>query len=294
MSNDPESDGKSTGQMWAEVIFSLVYLIVIWSMVLAMEIQQRRKASKVVSLECMPKSKEGESNETTDKRIADLFLMAFGLLAFGDSFHLGCRIAGNIQETLQGQEVTNIGYGDLFGAITITLFYHILLRIWWVQYRGDCEKSIGLIGWFLLLMTPVRFALMVPPQNDWGSLTPAQPWTAIRNIPLILQGLGVAALLLRDSISAKHRALQWIGILIVLSYACVIPVVFAGQRYEFLGLLMIPKTLCYIAMALVVYFRYFSRAKSIEIPVLRNISFKIPLEEKSAGNQTSTEPALPC
>jgi hypothetical protein len=177
---------------------------------------------------------------------------------------LGCRIAGNIKETLKGETVTNIGYGDLFGAITITLFYAVILVIWKERFQEE-EKGYGLLGWILFLMVPVRFALMVPPQNDWGTLTPSQPWTSIRNIPLIIQGLSVALLILRDSCPVKDRVYQWFGILIVISYACVIPVVFAGQKYEQLGLLMIPKSIAYVAMALLAYYRYFSRTKAIDI-----------------------------
>jgi Mn2+/Fe2+ NRAMP family transporter len=233
-----------------------------------------------------------EINEKKERRLGDLFLLAFGLLAFGDSFHLGCRIAGNIKETLKGETVTNIGYGDLFGAITITLFYAVILVIWKERFQEE-EKGYGLLGWILFLMVPVRFALMVPPQNDWGTLTPSQPWTSIRNIPLIIQGLSVALLILRDSCPVKDRVYQWFGILIVISYACVIPVVFAGQKYEQLGLLMIPKSIAYVAMALLAYYRYFSRTKAIDISIMHHVHAKILLEGFSPAKANSSELRLP-
>lgn len=143
-------------------------------------------------------------------------------------------------------------------------------------------------------MVPLRFALMVPPQNDWGELAPTQPWTTIRNIPLIIQGLGVALLLLRDSFPSKDWTLEWIGILIVISYACAIPVIVAGQKNEMLGLLMILKTLCYVIMAFLAYFRYFSGTKEIEIPIVRNVSVKILLEGMSPEKVGSSELHSPC
>jgi hypothetical protein len=44
------------------------------------------------------------------------------------------------------------------------------------------------------------------------------------------------------------------GMSILVSYACYIPVILYVQRAPMLGMLMIPKTLAYVAIALLAYF----------------------------------------
>ncbi len=42
-----------------------------------------------------------------------------------------------------------------------------------------------------LLAGVVRLVLMALPQNEWGSVVPLQPFSLYRNLPLMVQGLGV-------------------------------------------------------------------------------------------------------
>jgi hypothetical protein len=69
----------------------------------------------------------------------------------------------------------------------------------------------------------------------------------------MLQGLGVAALILRDAWAPEDRPFRWIGILILVSYACYLPVILFVQQVPLLGMLMIPKTVAYVGMAVVAY-----------------------------------------
>jgi hypothetical protein len=108
----------------------------------------------------------------------------------------------------------------------------------------------------------VRFALMALPANNWNNVEPVQPWSTLRNLPLMLQGLGAAYLILRDAGRARDRTFQWIGASILISYACYIPVIFFVQRVPTIGMLMIPKTVAYVVIAVVAYRALFSPAES--------------------------------
>ncbi|MBS1250274.1 MAG: hypothetical protein MAG431_01867 [Chloroflexi bacterium] len=83
---------------------------------------------------------------------------------------------------------------------------------------------------------------------------PVQPWSTFRSIPLIILGLGVAYLILRSSVARGDKAFLWIGIMILVSYACFLPVVLFVQKVPLLGMLMIPKTMAYVAVGFIAYF----------------------------------------
>jgi len=125
----------------------------------------------------------------------------------------------------------------------------LMLDVWRLRFG----KRLGWFGWMLIGAAVVRFVLMALPMNEWGRVVPVQPWSTLRNMPLTLQGLGVAFLILRDATPARDRAFTWIGISILISYACYIPVILFIQQVPLLGMLMIPKTVAYVAIAILAY-----------------------------------------
>ncbi len=113
-----------------------------------------------------------------------------------------------------------------------------------------------MVGWFGLLLfgvAAVRLVLMLFPANEWNSTTPPQPWSLYRNLPLTIQGLGVAYLILRDARAQDDRTFSWIGVMILVSYAFYIPVILFVQQVPPIGMLMIPKTLAYVGIAVIAY-----------------------------------------
>jgi hypothetical protein len=227
-------------RMWVEVIFNVGYLIAVWGLVVVM----RRRLSDV---------------DPQSYRVANLFIWAFGLLALGDTGHVGFRVLayamGDLETTVSvfGLQVGLVGLGALSTAITVTLFYVVMLLIWQRRY----EKPLGWFGALLILAAAVRLILMVFPQNQWNNTVPPQPWSLYRNLPLVIQGLGVAALILRDALEAGDRAFKWIGIMILASYAFYAPVILFVQEVPAIGMLMIPKTLAYVAIAWIAYVELF-------------------------------------
>ena len=221
-------------RMWVEVIFNLGYLLAIYWLVW----QMSRKQSQIP---------DGQ------KRITRPFIWAFFLLALGDTGHVGFRVVayatGGLEKTvtLFGREVGLVGLGALSTAITVTFFYMLVLVVWARRF----EKPFGWFGILLIAAGIGRLVYMGLPVNDWNSVVPPQPYSLYRNFFLVLQGLGVAFLILRDAQAEKDRTFFWIGICILLSYGFYIPVILFVQQVPAIGMLMIPKTLAYVAIAVI-------------------------------------------
>ena len=223
-------------RMWMEITFNIAYLIVVWGMVIAM--YNRRHVIK-----------------PEDQRVADLVMKAFALLALGDTGHVGFRVVayaiGDLEATISlwGLEMGLVGLGALATAITVTFFYVLVLMIWQERF----QKPYGWFGYLLLAAAAFRLVIMAFPANEWNNLVPPQPWGLIRNAPLMLQGLGVAYLILRDARQTNDRPFTWIGISILVSYTMYTPVILFVQQVPMIGMLMIPKTMAYVAIAFIAY-----------------------------------------
>jgi hypothetical protein len=196
----------------------------------------------------------------TDRRVANLVLWAFALLALGDTGHVGFRVLAYAQGGLEarptflGQQLGLVGLGALATAVTVTFFYVLMLETW----RARFDRPYGWFGYLLLGAAAVRLLVMTLPSNEWNNVVPPQPWSTYRNLPLMLQGLGVAFLILRDARASNDRTFIWIGAMILISYACYIPVIFLVQQVPIIGMLMIPKTIAYVAIAFLAYQNLYS------------------------------------
>ncbi len=223
-------------RMWVEIVFNISYLVVIWSLVFVLWVKRSELRGEY-------------------RRQGDLVIAAFGLLAFGDTGHVGFRVwayaLGGLESSVPvfSRPLSLVGLGALMTAVTVTLFYVIMLEFWRV-------RSNQRYGWFqILLLAAAVFRLiwMALPVNAWESVVPPQPWSTIRNIPLMLQGLGLAYLVLRDGRRFNDRTFQWIGASILVSFACYLPVILFVQQIPIIGMLMIPKTLAYVMIGFLAY-----------------------------------------
>lgn len=228
-------------RMYVEIGFNVVYLVVIWILVSIMS--GRIGEVKAINLP-----------------VANRFCWAFFLLALGDTGHVGFRV---IAYWLGGLEKNYglVSIGTLFTAITVTLFYVIMLDTWRIRY----SRTYGWFEYFLLATVPMRFIVMLLPQNDWGNpLSPAF-WGPFRNSFLIVLGLGVVYLYLREAISAKDRLFRWIAYCVLFSYLFFIPVILFSREVPVVGMLMIPKTVMYVAIAFLAYYGLWPQAKSSQV-----------------------------
>jgi hypothetical protein len=227
---------SETARMWMEISFNVLYLIVVWGLVIVMTLRRDIVAPQ-------------------DRKVARLVRWAFALLALGDTGHVGFRVLayarGDLETTFSflGQEIGLVGLGALSTAITVTLFYVLVLEMW----RARFGQKYGWFEYLLLAAAAVRLLLMIPAANQWNSTVPPQPWSLYRNLPLTILGLGTAFLILRDARRAGDRPFTWIGICILLSYAMYIPVILFVQQVPTIGMLMIPKTMAYVAIGLIAY-----------------------------------------
>ncbi|GAB4575630.1 MAG: hypothetical protein Kow0077_28060 [Anaerolineae bacterium] len=232
---------SETMRMWTEIGFNVLYLVAIWWLVFRM-VRQRGQVPP------------------QNQRLAALLIGAFALLALGDTGHVGFRVLAyamggleNAAVTIAGRDFGLVGMGALATAITVTFFYVLVLFMWQARY----QKPLGWFGLLLLAAAAIRLIIMAFPQNEWNSVVPPQPWGLIRNTPLIIQGLGVMFLILRDARATGDRPFMLIGLMILASYAFYTPVILWVQQVPALGMLMIPKTLAYVAIAWIGYRAFF-------------------------------------
>lgn len=216
-----------------ELAFDAAYLLCLWLLVIGLN---RRFAG----LQAI--SSDG----------ARSLVLAFSLLAVGDSAHVGLRFLALARGPLQDGW---IGYGGLATALTVTLFDLLLVR----AHQRLARKPWGPLPRFLLAVALVRLGLLALPQNHWAAVLPPQPWSLLRNVPLLLLTVGVGWLYLATP-GERQGWQRWIGVLLLASALCHLPVALWIQAQPLLGLLMIPKSLAYLAIGLIVYRRLPSMA----------------------------------
>ena len=213
-----------SARLWMETAFNIFYLVVVLWLVLSMFSRRSLVAD-------------------SDRKTARLILWAFFFLALGDMGHVGFRLVafafGDIGTSVNifGRQLKLAPMGTLATAITFTFFYVIMIMVWKERF----SKSYGWFCWLLFAIAAFRLLLMTHPANAWNILQVQQPWSIYRNVPLMLMQLGAAYLILRDGILQKDRTFIWIGVLILVSFACYAPVIFLHQLVPLIGMLMIPR-----------------------------------------------------
>ena len=84
------------------------------------------------------------------------------------------------------------------------------------------------------------------PKNAWTSANEPLSWGIYRNIPFVILGAILVVLYYK---SAKDDALfHFLWLAVVISFACYIPVTLEAKKHPMIGMLMMPKTLAYVAM----------------------------------------------
>jgi hypothetical protein len=233
--------------MWVEVIFNVSYLAVVWGIVVLM---LRRRAAVALP----------------NRAVASRMMWAFALLALGDTGHVGFRVVAYALGGLETHPAL-VGIGALTTAITVTFFYMLMVDAWRMRFN----KPLGWFGWFLLAVGVVRLVVMAFPQNGWEQVTAPYTWSLLRNAFLVVQGVGVMGLILRDALKTGDRPFLWIGVMIALSYTFYAPVILWVQWVPLLGMLMIPKTLAYLGVALIAYRAFYQPQAESETQSLQPV-----------------------
>src|SRR5512136_1508996 len=105
-----ESQMSETARVWVEVIFNVSYLAVVWALVGLM----LRGRSSVAA---------------AGRPLAARLILAFALLALGDTGHVGFRVVAYALGGLEANPVL-VGLGALSTAYTVTIFYMLMVDIW--------------------------------------------------------------------------------------------------------------------------------------------------------------------
>ena len=183
---------------------------------------------------------------TNGKRNNNEIVKLFGYmgftLGFGDSFHLIPRIYALLTTGLEANAAA-LGIGKLITSITMTLFYVILIRIWEIRFNVKENKNIRIFAGILVV---VRIILTIMPQNQWTLYNAPVSWGIYRNIPFAILGIMIVYLILKKANEYNDKVFKKIGILVIVSFACYIPVVLFATMFRLVGILMIPKTLAYL------------------------------------------------
>jgi len=183
-------------------------------------------------------------NWTGARDVTRPFAYAFLVLAIGDTGHVGFRVLAYLTGGLETNGLL-VGLGALATSITVTVFYALILEVW---RRRSAAKNTWLY-WLVLAAGIARLALMMIPGNDWRNAVPPRDFSYIRNAPLAIMGIVVAILCINSGTRRTDPFLLWTGILICISFAFYVPVILFIRSIPALGMLMIPKTLAYVAMA---------------------------------------------
>jgi hypothetical protein len=234
---------NSLAETIMENAFNVAYLITVWALVALMA----RGGSRVAA---------------ADRPLAARFLLAFSLLAAGDTFHVGARVVtavlGGVRATVMvgGVEASFIGLGMLATAYTVTVFYMVLAEARKLRSGGGADAAF----WIVEVLLGLRLVLMALPGNAWESPVPPSGMGLVRNLPLAAAGVLMAILFVVEGRRGRDRAWELIGWSMIASYGFYTPVILFAARIPMLGLLMIPKTVAYVAMGIVAYRRYWKGA----------------------------------
>lgn len=172
-----------------------------------------------------------------------LFGAAAVVLCSGDAFHLIPRILAAFGTKDYSK---SLGRGKLVTSLTMTLFYLILWHIGAALF----DKNILLpLTAAMYTFAAARIILCLLPQNDWAKNAPSAKWSAIRNIPFFIMGALTVALFAAAHFKQGSYPFLWLAV--ALSFAFYLPVVIFSQKYPKVGMLMLPKSLAYIAVIII-------------------------------------------
>ena len=177
------------------------------------------------------------------------------ILGCGDAFHLIPRV---LNYFIDADYTVWLGFGKLVTSITMTVFYLLMYRLWLRVYGEREDKRLTVA---VYVLAAVRILLCLMPQNRWLQNDSSVRWGVIRNIPfVILGGIDVWLFFRKRN---DDRCFRHVWLLITLSFLFYIPVAVAAGLVPLLGMLMLPKTVCYMILVWV-FWKYASEGTQIQ------------------------------
>jgi len=171
-------------------------------------------------------------------------LMGFAalILGLGDSFHLVPRV---LNYFIDRDFTWALGFGKLVTSITMTVFYILVFYLYKNVYgkNGQNTKTTGII---LYICAALRVAICLLPGNNWFTGEGSVLWGVLRNLPFVVIGAVIVVLYFKVRKETTYLSRLWIYT--ALSFLFYIPVAVFAPLLPLLGMLMLPKTVCYILM----------------------------------------------
>ena len=162
------------------------------------------------------------------------------ILGCGDAFHLVPRV---LNYFVAADFTAALGVGKLITSITMTVFYFLMYQIYLGYYHEEENKGLTNV---LFALVAIRILLCLLPQNGWLSNSSDMTWGIIRNMPFVLIGAVICYLYYQKRNADKIFSKVWLYVL--LSFLFYIPVAVGAGVLPMLGMLMLPKTICYILL----------------------------------------------
>ena len=213
-------------------------------------------------------------------KIGKLMGFATLILGCGDAFHLVPRV---LNYFIDADFTMWLGIGKFVTSITMTVFYLLLYRLWLLAYGKRENRAFGIAVYAL---GAIRVILCLLPQNGWFENESSVVWGILRNIPFVALGAMIVYLFFKSRKAIRDFRFVWL--LVSLSFLFYIPVAVAAPLVPMLGMLMLPKTICYmILIGVFLYYnktRAFDRSRFIHEERTRHILFR-SFERRFCGNK---------
>ncbi|SCW48231.1 hypothetical protein SAMN02910456_01323 [Ruminococcaceae bacterium YRB3002] len=163
------------------------------------------------------------------------------ILGAGDAFHLVPRV---LNYFVEDDLTVWLGTGKLVTSITMTIFYVLLFFLHTRLFNREDNGRDRICMAVLLLVAALRTVICLLPGNDWINGGSSVFWGILRNIPFVI--IGIIIVIIYFKTREKNRNFRRVWIYISLSFLFYIPVAVAASLLPVLGMLMLPKTICYM------------------------------------------------
>ena len=164
------------------------------------------------------------------------------VLGLGDSFHLVPRV---LNYFIDSDFTWFLGFGKLVTSITMTIFYILVFLLYKSVYNKN-DKGTKTTGIAIYVLAALRIVLCLMPGNNWFTGEGSMLWAFLRNLPFIVIGGIVVCLYFK--VRKEEKCFSRLWLYTTLSFLFYIPVAIFASLLPILGMLMLPKTVCYILM----------------------------------------------
>lgn len=173
-------------------------------------------------------------------RLAYILLgIAILVLGCGDAFHLVPRMVGLNTTGLENFKM-ELGLGKLMTSITMTFFYVIMYIFLIIRYKKNLPLWLHIAYNFLFL---TRIILVSLPYNNWFDESP-YIWNIIRNIPFVM--MGIIFITMSFAYCKDDKYFNWMWLIVIFSFVFYLITALGASFVPILGLMMLPKTICYM------------------------------------------------